>query len=216
MKRIVLYGAGGFGRETAYLIDMINYYFPGSYWFLGFLVDKEYYKPNQVINGYPVLGTEEWILNNKDVFCVCTIADNNTRERIQTNLMAQGVMFETLIAPYLPVPPTARIGAGCVISANVALSVNTIIGDGVFINNSVTIGHDVNIGDYTSVMPGTGISGNCRIGSKVSIGGHAFIVPKKVVGNGAVIAAGSIVFRNVKEGTTVLGNPAQRMEILEN
>ena len=195
---------------------MINYSFPGSYWFLGFLVDKEYYKPNQVINGYPVLGTEEWILNNKDVYCVCTIANNSVRERVQTTLMEQGVMFDTLIAPYLPIPPTARIGVGCVISSNVALSVNSIIGNGVFINNSVTIGHDVKIGDYSSVMPGTGISGNCKIGSKVSIGGHAFIVPKKEVGNGAVIAAGSIVFRNVKEGTTVLGNPAQRMEILES
>lgn len=216
MKRIVLYGAGGFARETAYLIDVINYSFPGSYWFLGFLVDEEYYKPNQVVNGYPVLGTSEWIKNNKDVFCVCCIANNEARSRIQTDLMNNGVQFETLIAPYLPVPPTARIGRGCVISGNVALSVNTVLGDGVFLNNSVTIGHDVVIGDYSSIMPGTGISGGCYIGKKVYIGGHAFLVPDKTVGDNAVIAAGSIVFRNVKEGTTVLGNPAQRMKELEN
>lgn len=215
MKRIVLYGAGGFGRETAYLIDVINYCYPGTYWFLGFLVDKEYFTPNTVINGYPLLGTDEWILNNKDVYCVCTIANNDAREEIQKRLMNQGVMFETLIAPNLPIPPTASIGCGCVISGNVALSVNCKIGDGVFLNNSVTVGHDVSIGDYTSIMPGTGISGGCNIGRKVYIGGHAFVVPQKNIGDKAVVAAGSIVFRNVKDSTTVLGNPAKRMSELE-
>lgn len=215
MQRIVLYGAGGFGRETAYLIDLYNYCFPGTYWFLGFLVDKEYYVPNQVVNGYPVLGTEEWLYENKDVHCVCTIAINEARERIQKKLMENGVEFETLIAPYLPMPPTAQIGKGCVISGNVAISVNCVLGDGVFINNSVTLGHDVQIGSYTSVMPGTGISGGCRIGERVNIGGHSFIVPHKTVGNDATVAAGSIVFRNVREGTTVLGNPAKRIEAIE-
>lgn len=215
MKRIVLYGAGGFGRETAYLIDCINYSFPGTYWLLGFLVDKEYYEPNLTVNGYPLLGTEEWILNNKDVYCNCTIANNEARERIQKRLMAEGVQFETLIAPFLPIPPSARIGAGCVIQGNVSLSVNTVLGDGVFLNNSVTIGHDVHIGNYSAVMPGTGISGGCQIGEKVSIGGHAFIVPHKKIGEQAVIGAGSVVFRNVRAGATVLGNPAKRIECLE-
>ena len=79
----------------------------------------------------------------------------------------------------------------------------------------MTIGHDVKIDSYSTVMPGTGISGGCCIGKKVLIGGHSFIVPHKKVGDGATIAAGSVVFRNVMEGTTVLGNPAKRMEILE-
>ncbi len=215
MKRIVLYGAGGFGRETAYLIDVINYCNPGTYWFLGYLVDKEFYKPNVTINGYPLLGAEDWILNNKDVYCVCTIANNEIRERVQTTLTNKGVQFETLIAPYLPIPPSAKIGKGCVIFGNVSISVNTDIGDGVFLNTGVTIGHDVKLHNYTTIMPGTGISGECEIGEKVYIGGHAFIVPKRKVGNSAVIAAGSIVFRNVKAHTTVIGNPAKRMEALE-
>ena len=64
-------------------------------------------------------------------------------------------------------------------------------------------------------MSNTGISGNCVIGEEVDIGGHAFIVPRKKIGNRAKIAAGSIVFSNVKAGTTVLGNPAKRMRELE-
>ena len=36
-----------------------------------------------------------------------------------------------------------------------------------------------------------------------------------IIGNYATVAAGSIVFTNVKEGTVVLGNPAKRMKELE-
>ena len=215
MKRIVLYGAGGLGREVAHMINCINYCFPGSYWFLGFVVGTEYYEPNQVVDGFPVLGTEEWLLSNKDVYCVCAIADIAVRAEIQERLSAQGVMFETLIAPYLPIPPSVVIGRGCVISGQTMISVNTKIGDGVFINSNVTLGHDVTIGNFCTIMPGTGISGNCVIGDRVFIGGHAFIVPRRNVGNGVTVAAGSIVFTNVREGTVVLGNPAKRVEALE-
>ena len=82
-------------------------------------------------------------------------------------------------------------------------------------NRMVNIGHDVSIGDYTTIMPFTGISGNCKVGETVNIGGHAFVVPGRKIGDGATVAAGSIVFANVKAGTTVLGNPAKRMRELE-
>ena len=64
-------------------------------------------------------------------------------------------------------------------------------------------------------MTGTAISGNCHIGKMTTIGGHAYIVPEKKVGDYATVAAGSIVFSSVKSGTTVLGNPAKRMQALE-
>lgn len=215
MKKLVIYGAGGFARETAFLVGMINYTFPGAYWLLGHIVDKEYYTPNTTVGGLPLLGTEEWILNNKDICCVCAIANNEARAAIQTRLMAAGVQFETLLAPYLPIPPSAKIGVGCVLFGGVSVSVNTVLGDGVFLNSGVTVGHDAIVGNYSCVMPGSGISGGCEIGEKVYIGGHAFIVPKRKVGDGAIVAAGSVVFRNVKENTTVLGNPAKRIEALE-
>lgn len=82
-------------------------------------------------------------------------------------------------------------------------------------NQMVNIGHDVTIGDYTAIMPMTGISGFCSIGKEVNIGGHAFVVPGRKVGDNATIAAGSIVFANVKASTTVLGNPARRMKAIE-
>ena len=94
------------------------------------------------------------------------------------------------------------------------MSVNMNIEDGVFINSGVSLGHDVFIDKYSCIMPGTSISGYCKIGKQVTVGGHTFIVPGKNIGDRAIIAAGSVVFGNVKSGTTVLGNPAKRMSCL--
>lgn len=214
MQNIVLFGAGGLGRETTQLIDDINRHKP-SYKLLGFVVEEQYYKPNSMVGGYPVLGTEEWIIANKDdVVCTCTIGFPEPRARIQKKLQAQDVRFESLIAPNALIRNNSVIGSGGIIGSSI-ISVDCVIGDGVLFNGAVTCGHDISVGNYTCIMPGTKISGNVTIGEEVFIGGNAYIVPKRKIGSRAVVAAGSVVFTNVKAGTTVLGNPAKRMTSLE-
>lgn len=215
-KKIVLIGAGGFGREVATIIEFINKYNP-TYELLGFVDDNPKFVQGMTINGYPWLGNKEWVLDHKDeVLCNCTIGDPSVKALVQTSLEKQGVRFETIVAigAYI-FTPLSDIGSGCVFYGGVTVSVNCKIGTGVLLNQNVTVGHDAVIGDYTSIMPGTGISGGCKIGKEVSIGGHAFIVPERKIGDKAHIAAGSIVFTNVKSGTTVLGNPARRMKEIE-
>jgi len=215
-KKIVLYGAGGFARELAYMIETINKLgtFP-KYHLLGFVVDKEYYTPETTVNGYPVLGTDEWLQAHKDeVVCTCAIGENpQARKEIQERLESQGVTFETLIAAGVAVPPTTTIGAGSILCDGVFLSVNMTVGKGVVVNARSSFGHDVVIGDYTCIMGAANITGNVWIGKCAFIGGAAYIIPKRKIGNHALVAAGSVVFTNVKDGTKVLGNPAKRMDI---
>ena len=216
MKKLVLLGAGGFGREVAAsILPFMNERKP-SYELLGFVDDGDQYKEGDMIDGYPWLGGQEWILDHKDdVCCTCTIGSAKKKAELQRELTRQGVRFATLIGKRVYIAPDSVIGPGSVIYGRVRISVNCRIGAGVVLNDNVSLGHDVTIGDYTSIMPGTGISGGCVIGKEVDIGGHAYIVPGRKVGDGARIAAGSIVFTNVKAGTTVLGNPAKRMKGLE-
>ena len=214
MQNIVLFGAGGLARETAQLIDDINRHKP-TYRLLGFVVEEKYYKANSMVSGYPVLGTEEWIIANKDdVVCTCAIGFPKPRARIQKGLQAQGVRFETLISPDTCIRDSSVVGSGCIILSSV-ISVDCFIGDGVLLNGDIGLGHDVSIGNYTCIMPGTKISGNVSIGEECFIGGNSYIVPKRKIGDRATIAAGSVVFTNVKAGTTVLGNPAKRIPALE-
>ena len=215
MKKIVLIGAGEFGREVATIIEGINSYKP-TYELLGFLDDGPQFCEGTMINGYPWLGNQDWIVEHKDeVVCTCTVGNSRIKAKIQNELTEMGVRFETLIAYGSYAGSYTEIGPGCVIYGGVSISCNCKIGAGVLLNQMVNIGHDVEIGDYTTIMPGTAISGDCRIGSQVNIGGHVFVIPGKKVGDNATLAAGSIVFSNVKAGTTVLGNPAKRMRELE-
>ena len=215
MKKIVLYGAGGFGREVVSIVEVLNSIKP-TYELLGFVDDNPNYQAGTLINGYPMLGNKDWLLSHKDeVWCTCTVGNARQKATIQRDITEQGVRFETIIAYGGFIGKFTKIGAGCVFYGSVTISSNCSIGDGVLINQGCTIGHDAVIGDYTTIMPGTGISGSVSIGSEVTIGGHAFIVPEKKIGDGATVAAGSIVFTNVKAGTTVLGNPARRMKELE-
>lgn len=216
MKNIVIFGAGGLGRETVLMInDGINYYRKNTYQILGFVVEEKYYHPGMMVSGYPVLGTEEWLFSNKDdVCCALAIGDHtHERERIFNVLKGNGVKLETLICGDAYVPSNCKIGEGCYIGTRVSVSADVEIGDGTFINSEVMFGHDVKIGRFCNFYPRATISGNCIFGDHVNVGGSSYIVPNKKIGEGAVIAAGSVVFSNVKAGTHVLGNPAKRITL---
>jgi acetyltransferase-like isoleucine patch superfamily enzyme len=47
-----------------------------------------------------------------------------------------------------------------------------------------------------------------RIGEGAAVYPGAQIVPRRTVGDGAVVGIGSVVVLNVPAGTTVFGNPA--------
>lgn len=215
MKHIVVYGAGGLGRETAGLIKRINATRP-TYAFDGYIVADEYIQQAQMSSKGVQVHSEDWLLaNSNNVCCTCAIGDGNVRMALQERLKAQGVEFETLIDPTAYIDESSVIGLGCIIGAQVSVSVDCEVGNGVLLNGRITLGHDVKVGDYSSIMPWTGVSGRTIIGENVTIGGNSFIVPDRRIGPGATIAAGSTVFSNVKAGTTVLGNPARRHRELE-
>lgn len=212
--KIVIIGAGGFGRETALIIENINRFIQPTYEILGFLDDGEKFNQGDIINGYPWLGTHEWAIENKDeIEYVCAVADVHARSKIQEELSEQGVRFRTIIASGAYAAETAQVGNGCVLYTGVMISSNAKIGDGVLINAYSTIGHDVVIDNYTTISPNVGISGGCVIGRETSIGGHSYIIPGKKVGNNAVVGAGSIVVSNVKDNVHVFGNPAKRIDL---
>ncbi|MBQ7154804.1 MAG: hypothetical protein IJR85_04545 [Synergistaceae bacterium] len=92
MRNLVLFGAGGLGRETLLLLDALNARsVQPEYRMLGFVVEEKYYRKNAFVGGYPVLGTEEWLFANKDnVVCTCAIGIPEARARIQRKLIGGG------------------------------------------------------------------------------------------------------------------------------
>ena len=56
----------------------------------------------------------------------------------------------------------------------------------------------------------TVLAGSTSIGDDTWIGPHATLIDRVVVGAGARIGIGSVVFKEVLAGSRVLGNPARQ------
>tara|TARA_R100001509_G_C4883381_1_gene221027 strand:+ start:5020 stop:5448 length:429 start_codon:yes stop_codon:yes gene_type:complete len=96
---------------------------------------------------------------------------------------------------------------GCYIQGNNGIEIgdNTIFSYGVKIVSANHSVHDY--GRWIEVPP-------ISIGSSVWIGANAIILPGVQIGDGAVIAAGSVVTKSVEANTVVAGNPAKRINLI--
>jgi serine acetyltransferase len=54
-----------------------------------------------------------------------------------------------------------------------------------------------------------GIYADTRVGARCFIGAHSILLPGVTIGDGSIVAAGSVVTRDVAPGTIVAGNPAR-------
>lgn len=94
--------------------------------------------------------------------------------------------------------PKTQIGPGLALYHGTGLVVN----DHVILGKSVKLRHGVTIGHAQA-------GGPCpTIGDYVDIGAGAIILGGITVGKGAIIAAGSVVVRDVPAGMIAVGNPA--------
>lgn len=95
--------------------------------------------------------------------------------------------------------------AGCVILDTAPVS----IGQSTMLGPNVQIYCAEHHKDKSKRKAGLEIAKPVTIGEDVWIGGGAIIMPGVTIGNGAIVGAGSIVTRDVRLGTTVIGNPAR-------
>jgi sugar O-acyltransferase (sialic acid O-acetyltransferase NeuD family) len=210
MKKIVIVGAGGFGREVLEIFKDQNK--TENQWdILGFLDEKEDMW-GKIINNYPVLGGLDWFDNKKDVGCVIAIGNPKTRKRIAQLLVGYHVRYFNAIHPSVIISDFIGLGTDVIICAGSIVSVNSSIKDHVIINLKCTIGHDAVLENYCSIMPGVSISGEDHLGEGVYVGTGATIIQQITVGHWSIIGAGATVLSDVPEKVTAFGLPAKIMK----
>ena len=100
-----------------------------------------------------------------------------------------------------------EIGAGSTVDRGAIR--DTVIGEGTKIDNLVQIGHNVSIGRHCVLVAQTGISGSSTLEDFVVLGARVGVNNNVTIGEGAQIAAISVVHGDVPPGARWGGTPAK-------
>jgi len=139
------------------------------------------------------------------IYCDVIIGDNfqsghNTLIREKTRIGDR-----TAIGTATIIDGNTRIGNDVSLQSMVYIPTNTIIGDHVFIGPNAVLTNDR--------YPPSGSLTGPVIKTGAAIGANATIIPGVCIGEGAFIAAGSIVTRDVPDHMMAIGTPARIKEL---
>jgi acetyltransferase-like isoleucine patch superfamily enzyme len=129
------------------------------------------------------------------------------------NLYGCEVGDQTKIGAFVEIQKNAKIGKNCKISSHTFICEGVTIEDNVFIGHGVTFINDT----YPRATTSNGqlqTEADWKIETTLikkgaSIGSGATILANVVVGEEAIIGAGSVVTKSVPSGAIVAGNPAR-------
>jgi acetyltransferase EpsM len=182
--KLWIYGAGGMGKETLWLISEISNYVVD-----GFIDD---YLQSNSFKNLPVIKNA---LNQYN--CIVAIADTQIRKEITHR--NEKLTYVNLIHPSVKINSSIQIGKGNIICQGVVLTVDISLANHVIININSTIGHDAVIEDFVSIMFG------------VHICSGAVVLPNIKIGKWCKIGAGSVVTKDVPDNSIIAGVPAKEI-----
>jgi sugar O-acyltransferase (sialic acid O-acetyltransferase NeuD family) len=207
VKKLIIIGAGGYGREVSTMARQSLGY-GQDFIVKGFLDSKV--DALKSYNAYPpILGDiGDYVIQPDDVF-VCAIEDVVRRRHCYDVIIERGGQPYTLIHQSCRVADGAEIGLGCVLSYDIIVSNDTQIGDQVLINSRAIIGHDSRVANGCSIGVQAFLAGAVKLGAGVTIHASASIHKGLTIGSGASVGMSSTVVRDVPANVTVFGTPAK-------
>ena len=210
MNRLLIVGAGGFGREMfAAAREAVGY--GTTFEIKGFLDAKP-----TALDGFagypPIVGSPDTYEPGRyDVF-VTALGSIASRRRCVESLEAKGAKFVSIVHRTATIGQNVLIGEGSFIAPHVSITADVCVGRHVSVFHSSSIGHDSELCDFSHVYAQCSIGGGVKVGEGAVVYPGSVVVPRRGIGAGAVVGAGSVVFVDVDPGVTVIGNPAVPMK----
>jgi sugar O-acyltransferase (sialic acid O-acetyltransferase NeuD family) len=187
MPRLVIVGAGGYGRLA---LDIL---IAGGLeaWIIGFYDDAHAVLPDKV-RGIPVLGDIDMlksILSVEAVQVIVAITDNSTRLRIANSMRGLGVRFFTAMHPASYVSAEADVGDGSVLAAGAVVGPDATVGSHCYVGPQAVVDRDAVIEAGVWVSAGAIVGPGARVGVRAVLGQNSSVERKAVVGEGAKVVA---------------------------
>jgi sugar O-acyltransferase (sialic acid O-acetyltransferase NeuD family) len=194
MKHLVIIGTGNVGQIVRWYASLSKDYL--SSWDIKCNIDN----------------VDDYEIEPDDVF-VCAEAKPALRFEKSNVIRAKGGEFINVIHPMANIAPSSILGTGIVVGAFSTVSINTMISNDVLIQDHCNVGHDGVVEQGSHLYVGVKLCGRNKVGVRTSIFTGAVVYPDVKIGDDCTVGAGSVVSRKVKDGETVLGNPAKKIEI---
>tara|TARA_Y100000589_G_scaffold162184_1_gene154136 strand:- start:146 stop:808 length:663 start_codon:yes stop_codon:yes gene_type:complete len=150
---------------------------------------------------------------NKEDKVIVASGEPSVRENLFTNLSNKDFNFGILIDPTSIISPSAVIKTGTIICDFCSISSDTFIDNNVLINRQSIIGHDIKIAPHAVISSTVNLGGSVTVGKASYVGMGAHVREDLKIGAYSIISMGSIVHKDVKDETIVMGNPARAMLI---
>ncbi|MHC4844939.1 MAG: UDP-3-O-(3-hydroxymyristoyl)glucosamine N-acyltransferase [Planctomycetota bacterium] len=100
-----------------------------------------------------------------------------------------------------------ELGALCTVDR--ARFDTTRIGNGCKLDDHVHVGHNVQMGEHCAVAGMVAFAGSVRLGPRCMVGGSAGVDSGVTLGEGTLVGANSIVTKDTRPGSFVMGVPAR-------
>lgn len=212
-RPLVIFGAGGLGREVLLLLTQLNE--AGAGWDVrGFYDDQP--PPTPLVAGLPYLGTAHDLNQTAEPLAVAVaVGSSASRAAVVSRLTSAQLSFPALVHPRVALAPPQRValGAGCIVQQGCILTCDITLGRFVLLNLGCTVGHDAVLEDFCSLMPHANVGGAAHLGAGVYLGTNATVIHAVRVGAGTVVGAGAVVVRELPAGITAVGVPARAITV---
>jgi sugar O-acyltransferase (sialic acid O-acetyltransferase NeuD family) len=207
MKKIHIVGAGGFGREVLGFLK--QHPDCGRLWEIAGFVDDN----ATALDGFHykekiVSSISDYTPADEDRL-VCALGLPEVKKNVCPKLLERGATFMTFVHPTAIIGEHVSLGIGCVLAPFTSLTADVTLGDFVTFNTRSGCGHDVRVGAYSTLSPFCDLTGGVILGEGVFMGSHATVIPKRRLGDGAHVGAGSVVATHLRPGQRVFGVPAK-------
>jgi sugar O-acyltransferase (sialic acid O-acetyltransferase NeuD family) len=202
-KKLLIVGASGHGLVAKDAAEAQGYRF------VGYL---DSYKPvgSDGVIGHPdKLGAIAIDTGAKHIFVA--ISNNYIRSQVTKQLLVDHSVAKliSIIHPAATVAPDAILGAGSLVCAGAVVNSGCIISQGCIINTKASIDHGGKMEEFSSLLPGCTVCGDCRIGVCTCVCAGVCVSHGISVGDHTLIGAGSLILKNVPSYSLVYGSPAK-------
>lgn len=201
MKKLLLYGPGGLGRQAASLLQT---YFSNQFELLGFVADR-LEKGADVCKGLRVIGSFDEVVatpgmrpHEAGMLVTVGFPHSDERKRAVKRAVAAGYPMPALISPLALLEKNMPAGKSAIVGAGAVVDNPSSIGDCVFISPAACVPRECETREGTILAPGAALGGRVKTGQCVFAGINCAIVNNATLGGFVAINAASLVLQDAR------------------